>query len=92
MIIIISGPQGSGQSTFARLFADSITSTDVDVIEGIPNRKPKIVHPVTIFMHQRGTEMPKWVEKQPLKNCIIIENFLIAINRELSQRARGRTF
>ena len=61
MIIVISGSAGSGKSKFARVLAESIFPQTPEVIDELPQRKPKYLGSMTIFTHQNDADLPTWL-------------------------------
>ena len=64
MIIVISGKQGDGKSTFANALSDTIFPQNPVVIEGLPNKKPGFLGSMTIFTCQSDDNLPKWLLKR----------------------------
>jgi hypothetical protein len=62
MIIIISGNQGSANTTYAKKLANSLfPQTIPDVVEGIPAQEPSYLGAMTIFTRQSEEELPNWI-------------------------------
>jgi shikimate kinase len=73
MIIIISGPKGSGKSTFANALAKSVWPQTVDVAESIPAKQPKYFFSLTIYTHQGESVFPQWLRDRTDYTVINIE-------------------
>ncbi len=65
MIIIISGKQGSGKSTFARKLADITFPQVAYFIDEIPQSRPPGPLPqLLITTLQEGQDIPPWIENR----------------------------
>lgn len=78
MIIIISGKQGSGKTQFANQLAKSVfPQTPADPTE-LPKSKPKYLSPqLTIYTHQKGTDIPKWILGRKDYTVIYLDTLLV---------------
>lgn len=62
MIIVITGPQGSGKTRVARLLEKKAWPLNGVVFDEIPRRRPQGPMPsLTIFTMQDSMEPPKWL-------------------------------
>ncbi len=64
MIIVISGKQGDGKSTFANALITTVFPQNPVVIEGLPKKKPVFLGSMTIFTCQHDDDLPKWLIKR----------------------------
>jgi energy-coupling factor transporter ATP-binding protein EcfA2 len=81
MIIIISGNQGSGKTTYAKALAKSLfPHTIPDIVEGVPAQEPSFLGSMTIFTRQSEEFLPDWILRRPDYTMI----YLDSLKREMS--------
>ena len=85
MIIVISGKQGAGKSTFARALAASILPQYPYVIDQLPTKKPAFLGQMTIFTWPSDSEFPNWLLKR--KDFTIIN--ISVLKEKLPQPVEG---
>jgi tRNA uridine 5-carbamoylmethylation protein Kti12 len=76
MILILSGSQASGKTTIANAIEAAHAYPEPDIIEGIPDKKPRRLSRFTIYTRQTNTYQPEF----PLPNWILARKDVVLID------------